>query len=159
MTNAEKEDGAAIGFPPPFVPLIALAAGVLIEKFVWTLPAPLASPATYIVGAIAVGAGLLLMLAAMKLFRATGQDPKPWKSTPEIIATGVYLVTRNPMYLGMGFLQGGIGLLLSNAWVVGLVPVTWIAIYYIAIRHEEAYLEQKFGASYREYKDSVRRWL
>jgi protein-S-isoprenylcysteine O-methyltransferase Ste14 len=28
-----------------------------------------------------------------------------------------------------------------------------------AIRHEEAYLERKFGDVYREYKRSVRRWL
>jgi len=37
--------------------------------------------------------------------------------------------------------------------------VTWIVIYAVAIRHEEAYLEGKFGASYIEYKDSVRRCL
>jgi len=159
MSETEDSEGAAIQFPPPLVPLIALVIGVLIQKFIWTLPAPVGSPAKYVVGAILVASGLGLMGAAMRLFRQTGQDPKPWKSTPEIIATGIYRLTRNPMYLGMGLLQAGIGLLLSNAWVVGLVPVTWIVIYAVAIRHEEAYLEGKFGASYIEYKDSVRRWL
>jgi protein-S-isoprenylcysteine O-methyltransferase Ste14 len=63
------------------------------------------------------------------------------------------------MYLSMGLLQGGLGVLLANAWVVLLVPVTWTTIGLIAIRHEEAYLEAKFGAAYVDYKASVRRWL
>ncbi len=62
------------------------------------------------------------------------------------------------MYLAMGLLQGGTGLLLSNAWIVGLVPVTWLVIYVIAIRHEEAYLDEKFGTSDGAYRDSARRW-
>jgi protein-S-isoprenylcysteine O-methyltransferase Ste14 len=39
------------------------------------------------------------------------------------------------------------------------VPAVWWVIYRIAIRHEEAYLEQKFGSAYSDYKASVRRWL
>jgi protein-S-isoprenylcysteine O-methyltransferase Ste14 len=50
-------------------------------------------------------------------------------------------------------------LFLSNLWVVLLVPVTWTTIYLIAIRHEEAYLERKFGIVYLDYKGAVRRWL
>jgi len=32
-------------------------------------------------------------------------------------------------------------------------------IFIIAIRHEEAYLELKFGATYATYKASAQRWL
>ena len=63
------------------------------------------------------------------------------------------------MYVSMGILQAGIGMALGNAWVVLLVPATWLVIYAIAIRHEEAYLEKKFGSIYIEYKRSVRRWI
>jgi protein-S-isoprenylcysteine O-methyltransferase Ste14 len=47
----------------------------------------------------------------------------------------------------------------ANLWIVALVPVTWAVIYLIAIRPEEEYLETRFGTSYVEYKQSVRRWL
>ena len=40
-----------------------------------------------------------------------------------------------------------------------VVAATWAANYKVAIQHEEAYLEQKFGTSYLAYKDSVRHWL
>ena len=39
------------------------------------------------------------------------------------------------------------------------LPVVLVTVYVIAVRHEEAYLEQKFGATYTAYRDSVRRWL
>ena len=87
------------------------------------------------------------------------QDPKPWEPTPEIISAGVYRFTRNPMYVGMALLQTGIGLALVSAWIIALAPVVLAVVYVTAVRHEEAYLEEKFGAAYLNYKSSVRRWI
>ncbi|MDH3214158.1 MAG: isoprenylcysteine carboxylmethyltransferase family protein [Myxococcales bacterium] len=110
--------------------------------------------------AVAVGGlGVAMMAKAMGLFRRTGQDPRPWKGTPEIIAIGVYRVTRNPMYVGMALLQIGIGMGLANGWILVLVPPVLALVYATAIRHEEAYLESKFGDTYLAYKASVRRWI
>jgi protein-S-isoprenylcysteine O-methyltransferase Ste14 len=158
-SETEATDGAAVRFPPPFVPLIALALGVLLHLWIWPLPLPLEGALRFGTAGLLLASGLGLMAAAIGLFRRTGQDAKPWLSTPEIISTGIYRFTRNPMYVSMGFLQAGIGVALANGWVVLLVPVTWVVIYRIAIRHEEAYLERKFGSVYTQYKASVRRWL
>lgn len=157
--SAEPKDGASVRFPPPFVPLIALGLGLLVHAFVWPWPLPVGGALRWGLGGLLVALGVALMAAAIGLFQRTGQDPKPWKATPEIITTGIYRHTRNPMYLGMGLLQAGIGVALANAWVVVLVPVTCAVIARTAIRHEEAYLERKFGAPYTDYKRSVRRWL
>ena len=159
MTQSTSNDGATVKFPPPFVPVIAVFIGVGFQYFVGPLPVPLEGPSKFAAGIALLVAGLGLIFAAMSQFRRTGQDPKPWLSTPAIIAVGIYKWTRNPMYVSMGLLQGGIGVLLSNAWIVVLVLLTWGVIYAIAVRHEEAYLERKFGASYLTYKASVRRWL
>ncbi|MAE96842.1 MAG: isoprenylcysteine carboxyl methyltransferase [Deltaproteobacteria bacterium] len=156
--DREAQDGAAVRLPPPVVPLIALALGVGLQ-LAWPLALPLGGALRYGGGALLIAAGLGLILAAAGLFRSSGQDPKPWVSTPEIISTGVYRYTRNPMYVAMGLLQTGIGVALANGWVVALVPVSLAVIQWTAIRHEEAYLERKFGAAYTDYKASVRRWL
>jgi protein-S-isoprenylcysteine O-methyltransferase Ste14 len=156
---ASGRDGASVRFPPPLVPLIALALGICVQLVAWPLGTPFTGLSRWSVGVALVATGLGLMAAAIGLFRSTGQDPKPWESTPEIISTGIYAWTRNPMYLGMGLLQAGIGLLLANGWIVALVPFSWAAIYWIAVRHEEAYLEAKFGSVYTAYKSSVRRWI
>lgn len=154
-----EQDGAAVGFPPPLVPLIALAVGIVLHAFVVPLGLPAAGALRWLIAGLLVAGGVALLAAAFGLFQATGQDPKPWVTTPEIISTGVYAHTRNPMYVSMGLLQAGIGVALANAWVVLLVPVTCFVIGRIAIRHEEAYLERKFGAAYTDYKARVRRWL
>lgn len=158
MTEGER-DGAAVRFPPPLVYLAALAAGVLLHAWVVALPLAVGRGVRIAVGLAVAGVGGALVAAALGLFRRTGQDPEPWKPTPEIISTGVYRFTRNPMYVGMALLQAGIGVGLGNAWVVALVPVSLAVVYAIAVRHEEAYLERKFGAAYLAYKTSVRRWL
>jgi len=157
--GSDGKDGAAVRFPPPFVPVIALAIGIILERYVLPISPSLSSLIRFGVGGLLLVTGLGLMAAAFGLFRSTGQDPKPWEVTPEIISTGIYGFTRNPMYVSMGLLQAGIGLALSNLWVVLLVPVTWITIYRLAIRYEEAYLERKFGSEYLDYKRAVRRWV
>jgi protein-S-isoprenylcysteine O-methyltransferase Ste14 len=156
--DAEIRDGAAVRFPPPFVPLIALAAGGLLH-LPWPLAIPLEGAPRFGLGLLLLALGLAPMAAAVGLFRRTGQDPKPWESTPEIISTGIYGRTRNPMYLSIRVLQGGVAVLLANAWIVLLVPVTGWAIQRTAIRHEEAHLEGKFGSACLDYKKAVRHWL
>ena len=153
------ERGAAVRFPPPLVPLIALGAGECVHRFLWPLALPLAGLPRVLAAIVLLAAGVWLLLAAARLFRKTGQDPKPWLPSPEIIDTGIYARTRNPMYLGMGALQAGLAVALGDAWVLLLVPVTGWVIQRIAIRHEEAYLERKFGDAYLDYKRRVRRWL
>lgn len=157
--DTQAKDGASVRLPPPLVPLIGIAVGLALFRLVWPLQLPLEGAVRYGLAALLVGAGMGFMAAAIGLFRDSGQDPKPWASTPEIISTGVYRFTRNPMYVGMGFMQAGIGVALVNGWIVALVPLVLAAIYHTAIRHEEAYLEGKFGSDYSDYKASVRRWL
>jgi protein-S-isoprenylcysteine O-methyltransferase Ste14 len=153
------DDGAAVRIPPPLVYLAAVIAGVLLQAFV--VPLPLALGRGLRIGASVATAVLAFVAgaAALTRFRRTGQDPKPWKSTPEIISTGIYRHTRNPMYVGMALIQTSIGLGLANGWILAFVPVVLVVVYVTAVRHEEAYLERKFGETYLEYKRTVRRWL
>lgn len=154
-----EQDRAAVRLPPPLVLVTAVAAGIALDRwvvalsldFVGALRRPLA-------GAVFLAA-TGLAIAALALFRRTGQNPEPWKSTPELIPVGVYRFTRNPMYLGLALFQAAAGLWMSNGWLLVLVPLTLLGLHHVAVRHEEAYLERKFGDSYREYKASVRRWL
>lgn len=157
--EARERDGAEVRFPPPLMYLLAVVAGGLLHEFVWPISLDLSGGAR-IGGSIAlIAAGLAMVGSAFGLFRRTGQNPAPWTSSPEVLSTGVYRITRNPMYVGMALVQAGIGVAWANGWIVGLVPPILALIYAIAIRHEEAYLERKFGETYVAYKRSVRRWL
>jgi protein-S-isoprenylcysteine O-methyltransferase Ste14 len=158
MTDSLERDGAAVRLPPPLVYLIAVIAGALLQML-----APLrleVSLTARVCGAVlAALLGLIVVGAAIRQFRRTGQDPAPWESTPEILSAGIYRHTRNPMYLGMALLQLAIGVGWGNLWIVALVPLVLAVVYVTAVRHEEAYLERKFGEGYRSYKEATRRWL
>ena len=50
-------------------------------------------------------------------------------------------------------------IILSNVWIVLLTPLCAATLQRFVIRHEEAYLERKFGEAYLNYKRRVRRWI
>lgn len=159
MDTQNQRDGAAVRFPPPLVYLLAVIVGGALHVFVAPWPVALSWALRLVLAVVAAGLGLALAGAAIGLFRRTGQDPKPWVSTPEIISSGIYRYTRNPMYVGMALVQTGIGIGWGNGWILAFVPVVLATVYWIAVRHEEAYLERKFGETYTSYKASVRRWI
>ena len=158
MDEPEK-DGAAVRIPPPLVYVASVVLGILIHRYALPLPLDLAPLPRVALTALPGVLGLVLVGGAIGLFRRTGQDPKPWAPTPEIVSTGVYRITRNPMYLGMALWQAALGVGLVNGWILVLVPASLALVYATAIRHEEAYLERKFGEGYTRYRHSVRRWI
>ncbi len=157
----ENEHAAAVKFPPPILPIGTIVAGHVLGRFLPIFPgSDLPTPERYWIGGlIAVAAVLVLIVWPARQFQQSGQDPKPWTPTPEIVVAGPYRFTRNPMYLGMLVFCIGFAIILSDVWIVILTPVCGWLIYHLAIRHEEAYLEEKFGESYRVYKTTVRRWI
>jgi len=159
--ETDNEHAAAVKFPPPILPIVTIVAGHILGRFVPIFSdSALPTPARYWVGGlIAVAAVLFLVVWPARQFQQSGQDPKPWTPTPEIVVSGAYRFTRNPMYLGMLVFCLGFAIILSDAWIVILTPVCGWLIYQLAIRQEEAYLEEKFGDAYRAYKTSVRRWI
>lgn len=157
--NENERDGAAVRIPPPLVYLGGVIAGILLHAFVLPLPVATATAMRIALAVVAGVPAVVLLAGAIGHFRRTGQDPKPWEPTPEIISTGVYRFTRNPMYVGLALVQIAIGVALANGWILILVPVVLAVVYATAVRHEEAYLTRKFGDEYTRYKGSVRRWL
>ena len=153
------QGGARVGFPPPLVFLGFLLVGVLVHSVVLPLRFPLARSITLAAGGLLVVAAIALFAITLRLFRATGQHPRPWLPTPSLIVEGPYRFSRNPIYVAMTLVQIGLGLLLNNAWIVVLSAASLIAVHFIAVRPEEAYLLDRFGEPYRRYLATVRRYL
>ena len=80
-------------------------------------------------------------------------------SPGELICTGAYRYSRNPMYASLvAILLGMAGLLLSPA----LLASSLILLQYLRhgpVPREERYLEQIFGDEYRRFCAGVRRWF
>jgi protein-S-isoprenylcysteine O-methyltransferase Ste14 len=159
MSQPESgEHGARVRFPPPLVYVAFILVGAALAYAV-PLPAPGPRYLSVAAGVAIVLAGLWLIADAWKLFRRTGQDPAPWKPSPELVLSGSYRFTRNPMYLGLTCIQVGLGIALNNLWISLLAAFSLLAVHFIAVVPEERYLAGKFGDSYRGYMIKVRRYL
>jgi protein-S-isoprenylcysteine O-methyltransferase Ste14 len=76
-----------------------------------------------------------------------------------LVTTGVYGISRNPMYTGVAVACLGAALLLGSWWPVVSWPLVILAVRRLVIRPEEQYLDRRFGRAYRDYRARVRRWL
>lgn len=153
------ERGARVRFPPPLIFLSSIVVGVVLQYTVAAAPVPIDRVIRIIGGLILIGAGIGLVVSARILFLRTGQSPTPWKPTPELILKGPYRLTRNPMYLGVTLFVIGLGVAVNDLWISVFAVVALSAVHIIAVRPEERYLSEKFGASYRAYLTQVRRYL
>ena len=104
-----------------------------------------------------VGMGFLVL--ARQEFSRYGQPTDPGQPTSRVIRTGVFAVSRNPLYLGAGMFLLGVALIFNLPWLVVMLIVSMALCHYVLILPEEQYLAGKFGSEYEMYAASVNRWL
>ena len=75
------------------------------------------------------------------------------------MAFGPFRYVRNPMSLGAVTLMMGLGLYEESISVLLLALLLFLFLHLVVIYVEEPGLERRFGESYRQYRQSVNRWL
>ena len=165
-----ERDSSGVKFPPPLIYMLGLLAGYLFERW---LPFAIAitvrpgvhttnfwfAPAARVAGWALLALGLAIGFVSVGLFRRAGTSPNPFRPVTAIVTSGIYRITRNPMYLGMVVIYVGISLLIRSAWALVLLPPVVLLVDRLVIAKEEKYLAGKFGEPYLAYKRRVRRWI
>jgi len=105
--------------------------------------------------------GLLLMFAAVaSLFAArTTVNPLRPSRASSLVTTGIFRLSRNPVYLGDLLILTALAVWLGNP--INFAPLL-LFVWYInrfQIIPEERALKKIFGETYVAYCSSVRRWL
>jgi protein-S-isoprenylcysteine O-methyltransferase Ste14 len=93
------------------------------------------------------------------LFRRHETGLLPGQATHAMIEEGPYRLSRNPLYVGLLALYLGLALLAPTFWGLALFPAAVLLVLWGAIRPEERFLHERFGAPYDDYTRRVRRWL
>lgn len=146
--------------PPPLVGLIVAGAMWIIASSLpplYPLPASLRLPVAVILALIGVAVALSGIIAFRRA-QTTVNPLKPETST-SLVSTGIYRITRNPMYLGM------LAVLLAwAAYLPSLLTLLGPAAFSLYITRfqiipEEKFLLSLFGTAFVEYTQNVRRWL
>ena len=145
---------------PPLLFGAAFLIGLAADRQ-W--PVPLTVPQSdlvhwFVAGFLIVG-GLALAAAGIRDFSRAGTPVPTNQPTRELVTTGIHGWSRNPIYVGMFLVYGGLGVAARSPWTLILTLPLALTIRYGVVAREEAYLERRFGDTYRDYKAGVRRWL
>lgn len=157
---AETKDNPGVIAPPPLIALAAVAFGLALD---WLVPvyvlATLLSFWVHVgLGVALVIAGAALAIAARRRFIEAGTPVEPWKTVVRLTTSGVYRYVRNPMYVGLMLMAGGVGIAFAADWTLVMVAPLALVLRNGVVLREERYLEAKFGEAYRRFKASVPRW-
>ena len=151
--------GLELKIPP--LALLLLAGGVM-WWIAWAMPAfECAFPArlTCAAGAVVIG----MAIAGMGVFsfsRAkTTVNPMNPDSSSSLVVSGIYRLTRNPMYLGFLWILVAWGIFLSNALAFLVLPGFVLYMNRFQIEPEEKALTRLFGQAFVAYRTQVRRWI
>ncbi|MBE2224594.1 MAG: isoprenylcysteine carboxylmethyltransferase family protein [Anaerolineae bacterium] len=111
------------------------------------------------IGIILIIIGIGFVVLARREFAYFSQPTDPGHPTTKVVNTGVFAISRNPLYLASVFVFLGLALALNMPWALVMLLLSIIICLYVLIIPEEQYLTKKFGEEYKEYMASVHRWL
>lgn len=145
--------------PPP---LVALVMGVVMWLAAQAAPScAFTLPAHRILAACASLLGVATSIAGVASFRRAGTTVNPMRpeKASSLVISGIYKVTRNPMYLGLLLVMLAWAVFLSNALAFIALPAFVLYMNRFQIGPEETALASVFGPEFAAYKSRVRRWL
>ena len=145
--------------PPPIVMLTSLA-GVYLSSQTSSLSAlTIEAPLWLSIATAVLGLGIMLSGALEFRKAKTTVNPLNPEQASELVISGVFKITRNPMYLGMSLIIIAASLALGNliglAWMMGFM----LYIQVFQIKPEEKAMHKLFGDSFADSCQQVRRWI
>ena len=109
-----------------------------------------APPGFFWAGAALYAAGTLLLAASVAAFAAPSENG--------LRQTGIYRLSRNPMYVAYFVFFVGCALLTQSLLLLGFVAVFQLMAHRM-IRAEERWCAERFGDAYLQYCKQVRRYF
>ena len=154
-----KNDSPRIYIPPPLLYGAMFFAAVLIQKilplnrtFFYSIPSK-------IIGSLTILIGLFFTFPALRQFFKTRNTLVTIKPANSLQTTGIYSVSRNPMYISLLLFYTGLSFIIGNWWNLVVLPLLVLIVQEYVIKREEKYLNRRFGQQYLDYKAKVRRWI
>jgi protein-S-isoprenylcysteine O-methyltransferase Ste14 len=147
-----------LNLPPPLWAILTLT----VLYFASELPvfAGLPSWGHRPAGSIVIVLGLMMPVIAMSQFLAAGTQILPTSEKNDRLVTGgLYVFTRNPMYLGLVVASVGAALWFGRP-LMYLAPIIMFAVAnWLFIPYEEDKMRRQFGEEFDAYCRRVRRWI
>lgn len=116
------------------------------------------SSALATIGAVAVSAGFLILVWALRSFGRSWRVGIDTRNPGELVTSGAFSISRNPIFLFIDLYFTGTALIWPTLFFLAFALITVLGIHY-QIKQEERFLANQYGAAYRNYAERVRRYL
>jgi protein-S-isoprenylcysteine O-methyltransferase Ste14 len=143
---------------PPFVLLffyLVVAGAFDLPTLGWRL---WDSPVVGWIGVAVCALGAGLFIAALVTFGRSFRVGLDEDHPGELVTTGAFALSRNPIYTAFAIILCGVFLIVAN-WVILIYLVAAVWLFNRQIRLEEASLTKVYGQPYLDYCRRVRRFL
>lgn len=154
-----NNDHPGVYIPPPLFYVMVFFISIFLQRKFPLSESFFASNTAFVAGIILMATALTFLFPALVKFFQTKNTLITIKPAYSLETTGIYSISRNPMYLGLVVLYMGVGCFKGNLWTFILVPLLVLIVNHFVIRNEEAYLVRAFGADYAGYRKKVKRWI
>lgn len=145
--------------PPPAVAVVTALIIWGISRLAPQVAMPSGARLSVALALVVMGVSLgAAGIISFRLGRTTVNPTKPEEAS-SLISTGIYRVTRNPMYLGILFALIAWAVFLSSAWALFAAGGFVLYMNHFQIAPEERALLELFSNEYKSYKARVRRWF
>jgi protein-S-isoprenylcysteine O-methyltransferase Ste14 len=142
---------------PPLILIGSLALGFGLHAI-----APIGLPApgmAKVIGALALGAGIVLVMSASMTLSRSGTAVLPHHPATRLVTSGPFAWSRNPIYLGEALIVAGFGGVENALAYIVAAAIFVAAVTLFAVTREEAHLAARFGDEWQAYARRVRRWF
>ena len=149
----------ALKVPPVAQVIITAAAMYGVSKMVPALTFSLNGSTALAVALGVMGLSLGIMGVTQFRIAQTTPNPQALEKVSSLVTSGIYQYSRNPMYVGLVLILLGWAFYLSHLLAFVLLPIFILYMTHFQIQPEERMMAQKFGKTYQDYLNKVRRWI
>jgi protein-S-isoprenylcysteine O-methyltransferase Ste14 len=111
-------------------------------------------------GALLVAAGSSLLVWCVREFYVAGRGTlAPWSPPEQLVTSGPYRWSRNPMYVALAVVLIGWAVWFDSGGLLLYALGVTVAFHLRVLLYEEPRLASGFGEEWLRYRSRVRRWL
>jgi protein-S-isoprenylcysteine O-methyltransferase Ste14/pimeloyl-ACP methyl ester carboxylesterase len=104
--------------------------------------------------------GIALLIWCVRDFLVTGKGTlAPWDPPRNLVSSGPYRYSRNPMYVGVSLILWGWAIAFASWALVLYALIVMMAFHVRVLLHEEPYLARTHGRRWDDYRAHVPRWV
>jgi protein-S-isoprenylcysteine O-methyltransferase Ste14 len=140
--------------------LVAFLALPGVVAFVVPLAIALPARRTSVVGVLPLLAGCLLLGWCVREFHVAGRGTlAPWSPPRNLVVSGPYQYSRNPMYVAVLLILASWAVLFQARLLAAYALLVAIAFHLRVVFGEEPWLARMHGDDWLRYRALVSRWL